>query len=269
VNLIDVKSSFWSKTDGIRYLMELGLSRIQANLYFSLIVNGRTDARVLASLTNTPRTEVYRALNELQEKGLVDRELGPTLKFSAVAPSLGLQAVIDSKIEETNRMQKALDVFSREFKIKQEKEKENDFKITIIEGRKRIMSQIKQQHDSVKHTVDILSFLPRFVQVANETLDNYIRATERGVKYRIIVGLPDEKQTLPDDIFESHKNKNTVLKTMVGFRRVNSSIFDQERASFSYYPDRPITESPYVLTNHPCLVEFAQNSFDQMWNSLS
>ena len=138
MHLIDAKASFWSKTDGIRYLTELGLSRIQANLYFSLIVYGRTDARILASLTNTPRTEVYRALNELQEKGLVDRELGSTLKFSAVPPSLGLQAVIDSKIEEVNRMQKALDVFSREFKVKREREKENDYKITIIEGRKRI-----------------------------------------------------------------------------------------------------------------------------------
>jgi sugar-specific transcriptional regulator TrmB len=104
-NLIDAKSSFWSKTDGIRYLTELGLSRIQANLYFNLIIYGRTDARNLASLTNTPRTEVYRALNELQEKGLVDRELGSTLKFLAVPPSHGLQAVIDSKIEEANRMQ--------------------------------------------------------------------------------------------------------------------------------------------------------------------
>ena len=268
MNLIDAKASFWSKTDGIRYLTELGLSRIQANLYFSLIVYGRTDARILASLTNTPRTEVYRALNELQEKGLVDRELGSTLKFSAVPPSLGLQAVIDSKIEEVNRMQKALDVFSREFKVKREREKENDYKITIIEGRKRIMSQIKQQHDSVNRTVDIVSFLPRFVQVANEVQDNYRKATERGVKYRIIVGLPDEEQTLPDDILEAYTNKHTVVKTMVGFRKVNSAIFDQERASFSYYPDRPITESPYVLTNHPCLVEFAQNSFDQMWKSL-
>jgi sugar-specific transcriptional regulator TrmB len=268
LNLIDTKSSSWSKNDGIRYLIELGFSRIQANLYLNLIKYGETDARILASCANLPRTEVYRTLNELQEKGLVDRELGSPLKFSAVPPLIGLQALIDRKNEEINRMQSGLDAFSKEFKVKEEKEKENEYKITIIEGRKRIVAQIKKQHNAAKSTVNIVSFLPRFVYVANEVLDNYKKAVERGVKYRIVIGLPNKNEIIPDDIIKIYTNKNTEIKTIVGARKVNSAIFDQEQASFSYYPDRPITESPYVLTNHPCLVEFALNSFDQTWNSL-
>jgi len=268
LNIIDTKSLSWSKNDGIRYLIELGLSRIQANLYLNLIKYGETDAHILASCASLPRTEVYRTLDELQEKGLVDRELGSPLKFSAVPPSIGLQALIDRKNEEISRMQKGLDVFSEQFKVKEGKEKENEYKITIIEGRKRIMAQIKKQHNDANSTVSILSFLPRFVNVANEVIDNYKKAVERGVKFRIIIGLPNENQSIPDDIIKTHTNKNTELKTMIGARKVNSAIFDQKQASFSYYPDRSITESPYVLTNHPCLVEFAQNSFDQTWNSL-
>ena len=248
--------------------MRLGLSRTQANLYLSLILYGETDAHILASWTDLPRTEVYRTLNELQEKGLVDRELGSPLKFSAVPPSLGLQALIDRKKEEIKQMQNCLDVFSREFKVKEDKEKENDYKIIIIEGRKRIIAKIKQQHDQARFSVDIMSFLPRFVQVANEVLESYRKAIQRGVKYRILVGLPNEKQVIPKEVLEAHSNKNTIIKTTVGVRRINSAIFDKEQASLSYYPDRPITESPYVLTNHPCLVEFAQNSFDQIWNSV-
>jgi sugar-specific transcriptional regulator TrmB len=248
--------------------MGLGLSRTQANLYLSLILYGETDAHILASWTDLPRTEVYRTLNELQEKGLVDRELGSPLKFSAVPPSVGLQALIDRKKEEINRMQECLDVFSREFTVKEKEEKENDYKIIMIEGRKRIMARIRQQHERARFSVDIMSSLPRFVQVANEVVESCRKAAERGVRYRILVGLPNEKQEIPKELVEAYENKNTIIKTMVGARRVNSAIFDKEQASFSYYPDRPITESPYILTNQPCLVEFAQNSFDQIWTSI-
>ena len=249
--------------------MELGLTRIQAILYLNLILYGEADAHLIAFWTSLPRTEIYRTLDELQQKGLVDRELSSPLKFMGVPPFIGLQAIIDQKSTEIGKMQKNLKKFTMEFQVKQEQQKEKDYKITIIENRKRIITKIKQQHDNAKFSVDVVSFLPRFLQILNESQDNYKKAVARGVKYRLIIGLQNEKQDLPDDVLKTHNNKNTVIKTMIGARQVNSAIFDREHASFSYFPDRPITESPYVLTNNPCLVEFALNSFEQMWNSLN
>jgi hypothetical protein len=91
---------------------------------------------------------------------------------------------------------------------------------------------------------------------------------ERGVKYRIILGMPDDSQELPPEIRKAHNNENTIVKKTVGCPQVNSAIFDQEQINFSYYPDRQIVESPLILTNHPCLVGFAQNSFQRTWDSL-
>jgi sugar-specific transcriptional regulator TrmB len=261
-----------SKVEGLRYLMELGLARTQASIYLSLMLHGESDARLLASWTGLPRTEVYRTLNELQEKGMVDRQVGSLLKFSAVPPSICLQEVLDYKHCQLREMKKNLMQFTREFQGQQEEQKENQYKITIIENRSRIIAKVKQQHDKAKLTVDIISFLPRFLAIANECSDNYRKATMRGVKYRIILGVPDRKlglsNVLPYDIQKAHDNENTTIKTVLGSTKVNSAIFDGEETSFSYYPDRPVTQSPLILTNHPCLVEFAQNSFDKMWDSL-
>lgn len=267
-DFIQAKTLRWSKNDGIQYLMKLGLTRIQASLYLNLLLKGKADAHLLSYWASLPRTEVYRSLNELQQNGLVDREVSSPLKFSAVTPSLGLQALIDRKSNEIGQMQKTLKEFLREFENRQEQENEQDYKITIIEGRKRIMAKIKQQHENARFTVDIASFLPRFLQIANELQDHYKKAVARGVKYRLIIALPDERQVIPVNILEAHNNKNTVMKTVIGSPKINSAIFDRQHASFSYYPDRSITESPYVVTNHPCIVEFAHDSFEQRWNSL-
>jgi hypothetical protein len=99
-------------------------------------------------------------------------------------------------------------------------------------------------------------------------MENYNKAVERGVKYRIILGMPNDSQDLPLEIKEAHNNKNTIIKKFVGCLQVNSAIYDQKEVSFSYYPDRLIVKSPLILTNHPCLVGFALNSFERTWDSL-
>jgi sugar-specific transcriptional regulator TrmB len=248
--------------------MQLGLTRIQANIYLNLLLNGKAEARNIAYWASAPRTEVYRALNELQENGLVDRELGCPLKFTAVPPSLGLQAFIDNKLQNINQMQKNLKNFSDEFESNTEPNPEREYKIISIEGKKRIIAKIKQQHDAAKSSIDIITFLPRFLYIANQCMDNYSRAVARGVKYRIILGMPNDTQDLPPEIKKAHNNENTTVKKIVGSPQVNSAVFDGEQMNFSYYPDRRIVESPLILTNHPCLVGFALNSFQRTWDSL-
>ncbi len=169
-NFSEVKSLSPIKIERLRYLMELGLTRTQAMLYLNLTLHGESDARLLAYWTNLPRTEVYRALSELQEKGFVDKEVGSPLKFSAVSPSLCLQDVINYKYNQIREMEKNLKQFTNEFNAQRGQEKDNDFKITIIEGRNRIISKIKQQHDSARSRVDIVSFLPRFLVIAQRVL---------------------------------------------------------------------------------------------------
>ncbi len=267
-NVMDAKKLRSTKNEGLQYLMQLGLTRMQANIYLNLLLYGKAEARIIAHWTGSPRTEVYRALNELQENGLVDRELGCPLKFTAVPPTLGLQAFIDTKIHDIDQMQTILKKFSLEFESNQELNSEREYKIISIEGRRRIIAKIKQQHDAAKLSVDVISFLPRFLYIANQCMENYSNAVERGVKYRIILGVPNDSQDLPLEIKEAHNNENTKVKKVVGCPRLNSVIFDQEQMNFSYYPDRGIAESPLILTNHPCLVGFAVNSFQRTWDSL-
>jgi sugar-specific transcriptional regulator TrmB len=264
----NAKTLHFTKGEGLEYLMQLGLTRMQANIYLNLLINGKAEARTIAHWAGAPRTEVYRALNELQENGLVDKELSSPLKFTAVPPSVGLQAFIDNKRHDITQIQKNLKKFSFEFESNQEPNPEREYEITSIEGRRRIIAKIKQQHDAAKSSVDVITSLPRFLYIADQCMENYNKAVERGVKYRIILGVPNDSQDLPPEMKKAHDNENTTIKKFAGYLHQNSVIFDQEQMNFSYYPDRHIAESPLITTNHPYLVGSALNSFQKTWDSL-
>jgi hypothetical protein len=42
-----------------------------------------------------------------------------------------------------------------------------------MDGRKRIVQKIKEQHNKVQYTVDIITILPRWIQILDECLEEY------------------------------------------------------------------------------------------------
>ena len=256
-----------SKKD-LKLLIELGFPKNQAILYLTLLTNGRTDARTLSLLTNLHRTEVYRSLGELERKGLADREVGLPLKFVAVSPSLGLQNALEMKMNEVEMTGRKTAEFIKNFSPKEDFEDSSQYPIKIIDGRKRILQQIKQQHDEAKDTIEIISILPRWLQIMEECLDNYINALERGVCYRIIVGLWDSNNNLPQAINRLLEMHNFKLKTIVLPQTINSAIFDGKEVTFNYYPLKTIGNSPLIITKHPSLIDLSKGYFEAVWSSL-
>ena len=68
----------------IQALNKLGLTTNQGKLYLTLLRTGKTSGSILSKETKLARQEVYRLLNELQEKGLVEKIISAPLEFQAV-----------------------------------------------------------------------------------------------------------------------------------------------------------------------------------------
>jgi sugar-specific transcriptional regulator TrmB len=254
--------------EDLKLLIELGFAKNQAILYLTLLTNGRTDARTLSVLTSLHRTEVYRSLGELEKKGLVDKEVGAPLRFVAVSPSLGLQNALEMKINEVEKTGKKTAEFIKNFSPKEDSEDSSQYPIKIIDGRKRILQQIKQQHDVAKETIEIISILPRWLQIMEECLDNYVNALKRGVRYRIIVGSWDSKNILPQTINRLLEMPNFKLKTIILPQTINSAIFDSKEVTFNYYPLKSLGHSPLIVTNHPSFIDLSKGYFEAVWSSL-
>jgi sugar-specific transcriptional regulator TrmB len=254
------------ENDGAQLLFELGFTKTQANLYLTLLKFGKSDAKTLATLSNIHRTEVYRALEELQKKGLVDKEIDLPIRFVAVPPALGLLNSINKKREEIeNTAQKTVDFIKQFGSTPESTHNSQEYSIRVIDGRKRIAQKIKDQHSKVQHTVDIITLLPRWLQILDECLENYQKALERGVQYRLIIGLLNDISDLPKSLDRLVGKPNFKIKPVAAIENINSAVFDQKEATLSYFPCKNLGASPLIVTNHPILIELTQGYFESIW----
>jgi sugar-specific transcriptional regulator TrmB len=253
---------------GLKLLLELGLTRNQASLYLTLLSVKKSDARKLSLSTGIQRTEVYRCLSELELKGLVDRKIGLPIEFTPVAPSVGLQHALEAKISATENTERKTIEFIRNFQTLENVEDNNSYEIKVINGRKRIVDKIKKQHDGAKATVEILSALPRWLQIIDECLVNYRNALDRGVLYRVIIALPCSNYVFPETVLSLLKHKSFRLKKIVVPQSVNSAMFDYKEVTFNYYPEKSLGSSPLIITNHPSFIELSKGYFQSLWTSL-
>ena len=101
----------------------------------------------------------------------------------------------------------------------------------VIDGRKRILHKIKEQHDKVQHTVDIITILPRWLQILDECLEDYQNAVERGVEYRLIIGLLKDISDLPKSVNQLIGKPNFKIKPSASIQQINSAVFDRKEAT--------------------------------------
>lgn len=83
-----------------RDIMEFGLTRNQAKVYVALLKLGVAPVIRISQLSKVRREEVYRALAELEKRGVVERIIGKPLKYKALPIDQALPGLLDQKRQE-------------------------------------------------------------------------------------------------------------------------------------------------------------------------
>lgn len=92
------------------FLSEFGLSENQSKVYFHLNKFGSKSASNLSKILSIPRTEIYAILKILQKKGCIRPKNEKPLKFDPVPFEQFLEAIINSKKNEIQKLEDTLTV---------------------------------------------------------------------------------------------------------------------------------------------------------------
>jgi sugar-specific transcriptional regulator TrmB len=252
----------------IGFLIQVGLTETQAKLYLALHKSGKANVKTLQKTTKVPRQAIYRAIDELHEKGFVEKEIGLPNYFKATPIQLAMHFLVKQKMDECGEIVEKAKVFLKKFPpLEEETVQEQDYKITILSGKNRIIHKIKQQHDDARCTVDIVSPLPRWLQIVQECRQNYMKALKRGVKYRLIIETPSSEVVWPKNILSLLAEARLELKISPHLGNTNSAVFDGKEATFNFYPSRILADSPIIWTNHPTFLSMTHDHFENYWTS--
>ena len=176
------------KKDEALILTKLGFTQTQTKLYLTLLKIGNANGRTLAEHAKVPGSIVYRAIDELQKKGLVEKEISQPYTFTATPIQQGLQMLIDQKTEECKKIRKETEKFIKKTKNNQDTSfGDQEYKLLMIDRKERIIQRMKQQHNNAKLNVDVLSTPQRWLQILHDCIQNYENNLSRGVNYRVVL----------------------------------------------------------------------------------
>jgi sugar-specific transcriptional regulator TrmB len=248
-------------------LAEIGFTENQGKLYLALLRLGKAGGKIISKQTGISRPVVYRTLNELQKMGLVEREITFPLKFIATPLKQGLQIFMTQKLQQYEKNREKAERFllkKRNYPEVNLDREECSFK--IIEGKEKIIQIIKLQHHKAKRNAIIISTLGRWMQIINCCFEDYEEALQRKVKYQIVVEKPENKAVFPEQIQVLLEKPNFELKTLCcGALQNNFGVFDDEEATFNFFPSKSLKESPIIWTNHLGFISMAHDQFEKVW----
>ena len=244
------------------------MARIFAS--FILLISARA-ARTLSRAASLPRPQIYRTLNELQKKGVIESEIAVPYKFRGISIDEALQILMTTRLnrykEAKAKTKELLQKFQKFNEIEHKGLNEQEFKLVVIEGRERILQIMKRQHAKVQRSVDIISTMPRWLQIYQHCFEDYVKALDRNVKYRLILEENDLDNSMPENVEKLLEKRNFALRFCASRLVSNLGVFDGSEVIFNYYPSKSLKESPIIWTNHPSLIMMAQDHFNTIWKS--
>jgi sugar-specific transcriptional regulator TrmB len=249
-------------------LTDMGFTKNQAKLYLTLLKLGKADGATLSKVVKSPKTVVYRTLDELKRRGLVEKEISVPYKFKATPLKEGLQIIVNQRLDYYKETRNKMEQFLlRKQSMEESDSDDQEYRLTTIEGKDRIIQIIRRQHDIAHKSIDILSTWRRWLQIIDCCFESYKKALARGVRYRIVVRKPERSFIFPEEVKVLLSNPNFELKVSKSSLSNNLGICDSKEATFNFYPSKSLKESPLIWTNHPSFVLMAQDHFDKVWMS--
>jgi sugar-specific transcriptional regulator TrmB len=246
----------------------LGCTETQKKIYLTLLKLDEANATTLSRETQIPRSEVYRTLSELQKKGLAEKEISTPYKFRATPLDFGLQILINQQVQRCKEVQTEAKKFFRENQIcRIRKPSEKYYNIKMIESKERILQIMKSQHRNVQRSSDITSTFQRWLDILDCCFEDYEKALQRDVKYRIVIEKPNRKMGFPEKLRVLLNYPNFRLKLSRKPLGNNLAIFDGTEATFNVIPSKALKESPIIWTNRPGFILMAQDHFDHVWRA--
>jgi sugar-specific transcriptional regulator TrmB len=256
-----------SQTETMEFLKKIGFTSAQARLYLALLETGKTTATALHKQTGIPRPIIYRTLAELQKKGLAAKEVVQPSRFSPTPIHSAMQSLVLQRKEELGRLTHETAEFLKSLPEKKEQTAAaEDYKLMMIDGKGRIIKQIKTQIAQSESSIRILTTLERWQPIVYACYKSYEKALDRGVKIRVLAQKADcEVSRRVEQLLQYSSSLS--LKLSSAYNCCNFGIFDDQATIINYFPSKIIEESPVIWTNHPSFLEMCKDRFEAVWKA--
>ncbi len=254
-------------------LTRLGFTGLQAKVYLALIALRKASGKTLWKQSGVGRQDIYRVLNELAEKGLVEKAITskPT-EYRPLAMEDALKILLLDKEKEYKETEEQTKNLLQRFKNSNSEKwiQDEDTEFIIVPGKETIIQKLKEVLRNTQTSAKVVTSKRRFSLSVVEFAEGYEEALERGVKIQLAV----EKHVPDKEALEIVYKLMNVWKTFE-VRYFPSppeaivTIFDGKQASVTLSSIAHLKEASALWSNNSSYIALAQNYFDNKWKTSS
>ena len=258
-----------------RALRNFGLTEKEAEIYVFLAKYGVLSGGEISKLTKTHRPHMYRLLQNLQKKGVIQSTLESPVRYFSVPFEKILDENIKLKQEEATSLEKAKNGLLSDWKNIYSVKIEPDLgKFAVIEGNRKIYSKIYQMIKETKSQLSAISTVTGLERAEQFGVFDaaYNHPFKSKIKFRFLTEL--SKQNL-----KATKLLMPKLKSDLNLKAINSDpnfalsarmvIRDDEEALFFISPKPDMfkkgQDEACLVTNCQSLIEMLARTFEDLW----
>lgn len=264
----------------LKTLEKLGLQRPDAQIFIFLGKKGPQRARDIAKSLRMPRQTLYRAIRNLQSKGIITATITRPAKFSAVPFERVLDLFVKAKAEEAHHIEQDKNSLLSDWQsIAITDVADQSPRFSVIEGRNIIYPRLKQMVEETKSQLLIISTIPGLMRADQFGLLDaaFNHASKTNTKFRFLTELTGENLKAIKLFLERiPKETNFERRTPeMGLKPISRMLIrdDAEVAFFVSQESDSTTRDPDDLclwTNSNTIVASFKTVFEDLWhNSVS
>ncbi len=247
-------------------LVAFGLNSTQAKVYLALLRLGQTKAKAIWKSSKVNRQDLYRILNELERKSLIEKIVAAPAEFRALPIQDGLASLLREKAQELDSLNERAKQFIASFATKQSgHEIPNEFEINLVSNKNTYIRRLEQAVVSTQKSIDIIDSFDNCRHRGENDSELITALVEKGVRFRQILNKPKEAQKL-SKFWANNQNRNKIVRFIPKEPLVTIRIDDGKRVEISVTAKYPRPEdTPTIYSDSPCLVAILQDYFERLW----
>ncbi len=252
-------------------LMALGLNGTQARVYLSLLFLGQSKARTIWKTSKINRQDIYRTLNDLERKGLVEKMVTSPAQFRALPLQHGISALLKERSLEYDNLKKKAKKLSDSFTVGQKKTgtPTNQCEFTIVCNKNILMRKLGDAGIKAQNNVDIIDSFDNFKRRISQDSEIVNALFKKRVKIRCITNKTEEGQNLPKILSQKRNQKGQVEVRLIPEEPLTTLRIDDKKrvlARVSALASAKSEEPHLLYSDSQYLVAVFQDYFERLWS---
>jgi len=252
--------------EAVTILNDLGLTIMQAKAYMALAKSHFLTVAEISNLSKIQRTDLYSVLKDLEEKGLVEREIAHPIRYNAIPFQQGLDLLLKKKAESHVDLQKKVaDLRHTLGKLPKQRSTIKSESRFIIVPRSRIINSIEDTLEKTQKSVDLILSQLQFSKSFVLFFDKMEASYTREVKWRFIIEKPDGGRPFWDQIAHLKAKPSCQVRFLTTSPQTILGIYDRKEIFVFETPTENIDGSPALWSNNQSIVSIVTDYFDVLW----